>query len=269
MPGERVAAPLSWKGSAPVDAMYRWVGSGQGGPDLPFEPVLRAPEQPGLYSLEVVQGGRREVVRDFQLIVKVPRSALRNGRIGRYRIGNYPASAAKSGPYALPEGFIEVKREDQDLRLSEHFTVREFLTHDQADVWPKYVIVDPRLLDKLELVLDDLEQRGIPAKHMVIMSGYRTPQYNGLGVGRGRAKLSRHQYGDAADVWVDNDRNWYIDDLNGDGRRDTRDARVILESVERVEAAHPELVGGAGIYRDNGAHGPFIHIDTRGHRARW
>ena len=42
-----------------------------------------------------------------------------------------------------------------------------------------------------------------------------------------------------------------------------------LPLVDRVEAKYPELVGGAGIYRDNGVHGPFIHIDARGKRARW
>ena len=58
-------------------------------------------------------------------------------------------------------------------------------------------------------------------------------------------------------------------DLNGDGRIDARDAAVLAEAAERVEQAHPELVGGVGIYRGNGAHGPFVHIDTRGKRARW
>jgi hypothetical protein len=60
-----------------------------------------------------------------------------------------------------------------------------------------------------------------------------------------------------------------MEDLNGDGRVDTRDVHVLLESVDRVEAAHPELVGGAGVYRGTKAHGPFLHVDTRGERVRW
>ena len=140
-------------------------------------------------------------------------------------------------------------------------------THNEPAVDPP--IVDPRLLDKLELVLAELEAEGIGAERMVVMSGFRTPQYNRRGLGRGRARLSRHQYGDAADVWVDNDGDWYMDDLDGDGRRNTRDARVMLGAVDRIEARHPELAGGAGVYSDNGAHGPFIHIDARGYRARW
>ena len=103
------------------------------------------------------------------------------------------------------------------------------------------------------------------------MSGFRTPEYNAKGVGRrgGRAKDSRHQYGDAADVFVDNDGDGRMDDLNHDGRVDTRDVRIIIGAVERVEARHPDLVGGAGLYRATRSHGPFAHVDVRGTRARW
>jgi uncharacterized protein YcbK (DUF882 family) len=102
------------------------------------------------------------------------------------------------------------------------------------------------------------------------MSGFRTPQYNRRGGdSTGRAGLSRHMYGDAADVWVDDDGDGQMDDLDGDGRHDLDDARVVCEAVDRVEREHPELVGGCGYYPGNGAHGPFTHIDTRGYRARW
>jgi hypothetical protein len=44
---------------------------------------------------------------------------------------------------------------------------------------------------------------------------------------------------------------------------------VILEAVERVEQAHPDVVGGVGVYHATNAHGPFAHVDVRGNRARW
>jgi len=111
---------------------------------------------------------------------------------------------------------------------------------------------------------------GVRVEHMQVMSGFRTPQYNQRGVGAGgRAQDSRHQYGDAADVFVDNDRDGRLDDLNGDGRVDTRDVQVMMAAVERVERRYPELVGGAGVYKATSAHGPFAHIDVRGKRARW
>jgi uncharacterized protein YcbK (DUF882 family) len=105
---------------------------------------------------------------------------------------------------------------------------------------------------------------------MTVMSGFRTPNYNLTGGNtQGRANLSRHMYGDAADVFVDNDGNGLMDDLNGDGRVDVRDAEVIGQAVERVEQKNPSLVGGVGVYVASSGHGPFTHIDVRGYRARW
>jgi uncharacterized protein YcbK (DUF882 family) len=102
------------------------------------------------------------------------------------------------------------------------------------------------------------------------MSGFRSPQYNYTGgTTAGRANLSRHMFGDASDIYIDSDGDGQMDDLNHDGKISIDDARVIQQAVDRVEAAHPELVGGAGVYTAAPGHGPFIHIDTRGYRARW
>lgn len=193
-----------------------------------------------------------------------------NGRIGQYLIGFWPGEQGRvtTRAYQNPAGFIEVTPENQDTRISEHFRLRDFLTKGQANTWPKYVVLREELVDKLELVIADLKTRGVLVRHMSVMSGFRTPQYNGPG-GDGRSGVSRHMYGDAADVFVDNDGNGRMDDLNRDGKVDHRDARVILESVERVERRHPSLAGGVGVYRANAAHGPFAHVDVRGWRARW
>jgi uncharacterized protein YcbK (DUF882 family) len=193
-----------------------------------------------------------------------------NGRIGQYLIGFWPGERRRvtSVAYANPRGFFEVTRENQDTYISEHFRLRDFLTKDQATTWPKYLVLRVELVDKLELVIQELEARGLDVRHMQVMSGFRTPRYNGPGEG-GRSGMSRHMYGDAADVFVDNDRNGQMDDLNRDGRVDHRDARVILDAVERVERRHPEFAGGVGVYRSNSAHGPFAHVDVRGWRARW
>ena len=223
--------------------------------------------RPGVYkAAEDIMG------RPFAFISLIPFGSKAGGTVGDYRVGFWPSERrrTRSDAYENPEGFIEVTPENQDTYVSEHFRLRDFLTHDQRDVWPKYLVLREALVDKLELVIDDLAAHGVRVEHMVVMSGFRTPQYNAQGVGRGgRAKDSRHQFGDAADVFVDNDGNGRMDDLNHDRRVDSRDARVILQAVERVERAHPELVGGASVYRATKAHGPFAHVDTRGARARW
>jgi hypothetical protein len=211
-------------------------------------------------------------VSDLRVLTLTPLSARRNGRIGLYYIGAWPTEGARAARpnYAPPRGLIEVTRETQDTPMSEHLRVRDFLTHDQQHVWPKYVVIDPRNVDKIELVLADLAARGIPARGVHVMSGFRTPQYNrGGGDPSGRAGMSRHMYGDAADLWIDNDGDGQMDDLNRNGRHDLGDAQLVCAAVDRVERAHPELVGGCGHYPGNGAHGPFTHIDARGYRARW
>jgi len=49
-----------------------------------------------------------------------------------------------------------------------------------------------------------------------------------------------------------------------------RNARWLADIVERMMADDRTLpVGGLSIYRRNAVHGPFVHLDARGQRARW
>jgi hypothetical protein len=204
------------------------------------------------------------------LIALIPFAAKNGGTFQGYRIGYWPRERKSVTLYGLPDGFIEVTQENQDVPLSSRFRVRDFLTKDQGAIWPKYLVIQPALLDKLELIADELERLGKPAA-IKVLSGFRTPQYNAKGVCRrcGRAKDSRHMYGDASDIFVDSDGNGVMDDLNGDGRVTVADARYLARIADQVEGDHPELTGGIGIYRATGAHGPFVHVDTRGFVARW
>jgi hypothetical protein len=231
-----------------------------------------APQHPGIWSLALKVGNAIKPLADFSVITLRPATEERSGRLGLYYIGNWPA-ARKGRPgvsYDPPSGFIEVTPQNQNTQLSEHFKLKDFLPHDQQNVWPKYIVVDLKMIDKDELVLADLKEHGINPAGVRVMSGFRTPQYNaGGGDPRGRAALSRHMYGDANDIFIDNDGNGQMDDLNHDGRVNIADAKVIQDAVNRVERAHPSLIGGCGIYSGTSAHGPFTHIDTRGYSARW
>lgn len=234
-------------------------------------PVLRAyfgdsaVTRAGVYAADDSAGA-------FHFITMRPFADKVKGRIGSYRIGVFPseASGARSRASRNPEGFLEVTAGNADTPVSEHFRLRDFLTKDQTGVWPKYLVLREPLVDKLELVLDELRGMGIAASRLRVMSGFRTPQYNAQGVGSGgRVTDSRHQYGDAADVYVVNGARDWMSDLNADGRVDTRDAQVLATAAERVERKYPALIGGIGVYKATSAHGPFVHIDVRGHRARW
>ena len=188
-----------------------------------------------------------------------------------YRTGRWPATslAAKDPRYAAPDGFIRVTPENASTAVSKQFRLRDFLTHDQQDVWPKVLVLRPKLVDKLELIGEALDARGLPSR-LHIMSGFRTPQYNALEVHPGgRARNSRHMYGDASDIFVDADGDGRMDDLDHDGKVTVKDAQVLFAVAEGVEAAHPELIGGLSAYPATSAHGPFVHVDTRGFKARW
>jgi uncharacterized protein YcbK (DUF882 family) len=177
--------------------------------------------------------------------------------VNGYRIGGYPFERLGG---ERPQGFIEVTPATQHLRLTPHIALRDFLTHDGQRQWPRYVAVNPLLLDKLELVFGEIARlrgwRDATALRVTVNSGFRTPAYNG-GV-EGAAFNSRHQYGDAADVVVDAD---------GDGRFTGFDSRLVALAAEMVERRHPELTGGLGLYLNRAQ--PFVHVDTRGRRARW
>lgn len=240
----RFVMPEDWISLASLPGAQMASASVQGGPTATAETVF--------------------TMRSFGQKVR----ALLNG----YRLGYWPAEKGRrlrSEAYKNPDGFIEVTPENEDTRVSEHFRLRDFLSKGQENVWPKYVVLREPLLDKLELVIEDLNDHGVNAEGMRIRSGFRTPARNSAVRGEGSARDSRHQFGDAADVYIDQVGNGKMSDLNGDGRVSFADVKMILDAVERVEARYPELVGGTGLYAYSGKSGPFAHIDVRGVRARW
>ncbi len=244
--------------------------------------TLESPHSPKLSTKTAVRrvtlGGKAEdpseqswrpVPGMLDVLVLRPREEKERGMLNGYRVGTYrPRPRNFSNAYEPPPAFIEVTEETQDFPVSDHFRLGEFLTKDQEDVWPKYLVLDLRLIDLLELVLEELRGKGHEASGFFIMSGYRTPYYNGPGSG-GRAAFSRHIFGDAADVWLDESGDGRMDDLTGDGRSSIKDARVIAGAAEKLQKRHPDLAGGIGVYGPRGSRGPFVHIDVRGEPASW
>jgi uncharacterized protein YcbK (DUF882 family) len=228
---------------------------------------------PGVWNVVLrIKDSVREVP-DLKVLSMVPLTEKRNGRIGQYLVGNWPnerGGTPRSPIYAPPRGMIRVTPENLDVPISRHFKLRHFVTKGQENVWPKYVLISPKVLDKVELTIDELKKTGTPVNRVGVISGFRTPTYNaGGGDTSGRGALSRHMYGDALDWFVDNNGDGRMDDLNGDGRIDINDGRVIVKAAESVERQYPDMVGGIGLYSPTGAHSGFVHLDTRGTRARW
>jgi uncharacterized protein YcbK (DUF882 family) len=226
--------------------------------------MFTAPDRKGIYDVtftDKTTGGKMLL----HVFVMIPASKVKNGMLNGYRIGEYPESGYKN--YKNPEGFVEVTKENGDVNISPHFKLKQFLCKQKGG-WPKYVVINPRMVRKLELMLEKLNETGADAKTFVLMSAYRTPYYN---KSIGNVKYSRHVFGDAIDLYVDDDGDGRIDDLNNDGKINMKDARVIAGVVEQIERdpKYKEFVGGMGVYKKNSQHTYFVHVDTRGFRARW
>jgi hypothetical protein len=214
-----------------------------------------------------VRAGGRDLT--LTLVNVVPYTAMRNGKLDGYRIGEYAAQPLRGlAQYERPKGFVKLADHNDDLWVSDHYRMRDFQC--KLDGTTKFLVLRTDALVKLEILQHELETtHGLRFDRFTVMSGYRTPYYNAR-IGN-ETGYSRHLYGDAMDVYIDQNRDGKMDDVNRDGRVDTSDARFLLRVAEKIDNS-PEwgwLKGGAGVYHANAAHGPYLHVDARGYVARW
>jgi len=161
-----------------------------------------------------------------------------------------------------------VTEANHDVFLTPHFQLGQFVCK-QGTAYPKYLVVNERLLLKLEVIVEELNRLGHSVDSLHVMSGYRTPAYNAY---LKNVRYSMHQFGCAADIFVDESpRDGFMDDLNGDGRVNRQDAEVITSIVARMDQneLYRDYQGGLGGYSTDKWHGPFVHVDVRGWGARW
>jgi uncharacterized protein YcbK (DUF882 family) len=228
-----------------------------------------APPRADVYLITFEGPGRNDAIA-VHALVPVPAANVRNGILNGYPIGAYPAAPLEGNPlYLPPRGFIEVTKANEETKVSPHFTLKQFVCkEDTTKRYPKYVVLHERLPLKLEMVLERVNELGFSADTLHVMSAYRTPYYNHA---IGDVKYSMHQWGSAADVYVDPLHQDRMEDLNRDGVVDIGDAKFLYDEIEELLAKpeHRALQGGMGFYPATAAHPPFVHLDVRGTAARW
>jgi hypothetical protein len=257
----------------------------------------KAPREVGIYPINISHSDESTTAQ-LNVFVMAPLTLARNGTLNGYRIGQYPTKVRRQlSTYTLPRGLIEVTKENENILVSPHFRLRQFLCK-QEGAYPKYIALDPRLLVVLEAILLKINERGHHSPTLSIMSGYRTPYYN-RAIGNSTT-YSRHLWGDAADIFVDsNPRDGEMDDFNNDGVINIRDTEVLHDIVSEMYAPRARrfladsfsnkpilqqlvlnsyaddapqqklLTGGLARYRPTSSHGPFVHVDVRGIFTRW
>jgi hypothetical protein len=235
---------------------------------VPGKWVWQAPDKAGLYPITLRDSTRSDKIT-LNVFVMVPSSHMKGEHLNGYRIGKYPAKP-KDGLaiYQKPRGFIEVTKENENTLVAPHLTLKQFLCKQKGG-YPKYVVLQEKLLLKLELLLTLANKEKFKASTFTVMSGYRTPYYNKA---IGNVGYSAHLFGLAADIFIDEQNaDGKMDDLNRDGKINYHDAAKFYNMVEHVHAEpwYKTYIGGLGKYKATPSHGPFVHVDVRGFKARW
>ena len=227
---------------------------------------VKSSSAPGVYNVQIKDSKENRMT--INVLVLTPLTSKKGAYLNGYRIGNYPATALKGNPiYNKPKGLFEVTTENQDLQLTPHFTLKQFLCK-QGGGYPKYLIIREQLLLKLEYLLEKVNDNGFTIETFGFISGYRTPFYN---ASIRNVQYSRHVYGGAADIFIDQNKDGSMDDLNNDGRIDEQDVKIFHDIVSKEfdKPSYDKFKGGLGFYRKNARHNGFIHVDVRGWKARW
>ncbi|MCA9423780.1 MAG: hypothetical protein KC994_01835 [Candidatus Omnitrophica bacterium] len=268
------------------EGRYEFIPDATGGPViLRFRGVL---DRGGLDNHPFTLSGETAIKFLFPTpIDQVPQQALED-------IGKFPVVGSKSilAPYRdyyrPPTHLYRVDEENQNWRISPNFELGDFDLHfdyttpdaPRRNQLPQYIALDPKLVLKLEQILEGIREQGFEAPTLSILAGFRSPAYNHWKIeqpGQGGAytsNYSRHIYGCAADFYVDIDGDGKMDDMNGDGKIDMEDAAWIRDNVvdavdcQAVERM-PDLKGACGIYPEhdipNGpVQTPNLHVDIRG-----
>ncbi len=238
--------------------------------------VYTVPESAGLLRLKFASDGSTPVHLFCLVPGYEPRSAkgiVRDRNIGAY---GDPASGVEdvrkySHLYRAPRYFVDINETTESLNLSPRVRVGDLVALTSKENPTRHVNFAPvcyPLIAKIEAAW-----RVFSAKHPEIpqwryISWFRSPAHN---KGQGGATFSRHPYGDACDIIVDLDYDWRMDDLNGDGASDMKDAVEIVGIFEDLEAQGAVTVGGLGAYEYPGPEstGSATHIDARGYLERW
>lgn len=291
-----IAAP-GQSASASTAEQYRWTAErgtllNVSGRTLTF----RCPDEPGTCLLTAncflgatIKGAdgkdttrNQEATWTMAFFVQYPFDREGVGAIDNYPIGIYPNEESSGVPssvqshlaaYTPPEHFVRIGKDERDIRISPHFKLGEFRSpYNEND--PTFVAISPRLITRLEALREALTTSKLPEPRLVILRAYISPNEKNM-LERKKLSLSeftRHLYGDAVAIIVDADADGRMDDLNGDGAINVKDADALARSVEET-ARSCRIFGGVGTYA--GATDPllpdtpFVTFDCRGWAVRY
>ncbi|MFO8055915.1 MAG: hypothetical protein R6V10_01290 [bacterium] len=202
-----------------------------------------------------------------------PSSLLEHGRLNGFELGEYPEPEETARPelYKPPEHFYYLDEKVRDCFISKHVKLSD-VGHDVRAGMPQYFALDYDLVVALEEMISELERLELPSRVHYIGGGFISPRSNQVRCGKvsAAAPLSRHMWGEAVDFIIDEDpQDGIMDDMNGDGTIDVRDAFFLRDLLSRLAKEGRIKPGGIGVYSPPRNHQVQLHLDVRGIPARW
>ena len=191
-----------------------------------------ASDRSGHYELKLATAS--EETQLINVFVLEPFDVSAQTKINGYKIGQYRSGYMGLESYSPPTGFIRVSSDLENIHISPNFRLGQFKCKQRYKGDDYYLLVEPDLLIKLELLLAAARKKGWVSETSTfhVMSGWRSPSYN-KAIGN-KTSVSRHLYGDAADIFIDEDKDGYMDDLNGDGKIDIGDAKALQSLAQSL-----------------------------------
>jgi len=266
-----------------------WTGSGGSlGEAVEDRQQLFTPQLPG-QSFALKQGPGKETL-GFRVHILHEAEMTRNRKLGTTRlkvggsiIGTYPnPRTARSWRVRMharffkpPRYWMRITAGNQQQQLAPHVQMGQmvgFIT-EKDKTRPKrrhssWFPPNRELVYSLELLTRELLRKKVKVSRLAVNSAFRAPFYNRR---IGGSSYSRHIYGDAADVMVDEDGDEVCDDITGDGRADHRDGLVIGQAIRKLQLSGAIRPGGIGVYGFIGKDSArsYSHFDCRGYVTRW
>jgi len=197
---------------------------GDGSPSAPADP-------PYTQSVTFPSGHRLALVTDSGLTGTYPSP------------GRNPFGSRRQVHYARVGYFIDLSRASLSARVSENFTIGEYL-NPTVRRGGRRAYVDAQIVYHLQQVRSGL------GRPLVVSSAFRDPEHNR---DVGGATYSRHLYGDAVDIDVDQS----APDANARAQEIYNEARDV--GIDYVQPLTETSVSVGGSQRAS-----WVHVDDRG-----
>jgi hypothetical protein len=210
------------------------------------------------------------------------------GQLEDYPIGVYPSETATGAPsivrdhanaYAPPRLFYRIDESTGLSILAPHVSLvllnPPAISGEEGESAVRYIAFDKRMERFWSAFNQIAMEEGLDAHGLRVLRGYVSPNERARLARQGveLSEFSRHLYGDAVAIVLDNNRDTYrteprMGDLNKDGRGDLADVEILAAVAEKT-MKETGMWGGVGICSAFEGPGPstgspYLHIDLRG-----